>query len=141
MMMVMNFTMSSGSAESVEPLGSAEAREPISSTSTSITTYLPVPSTPTTMDTTTSVSPDRYSESATTSTNDLREKSSSTRATPSALGQINEEEMAQAFELLGQLLGLPEVGPEELKKSGLTLCLLDLFYETRILTGAPKKAP
>jgi hypothetical protein len=32
------------------------------------------------------------------------------------LGQISEEEMTQAFELLGQLLGLPEVGPEELKK-------------------------
>jgi hypothetical protein len=39
----------------------------------------------------------------------------SVRAAPSPREQVSEEEMAQAFELLGQLLGLPEVGPEELK--------------------------
>ncbi len=30
--------------------------------------------------------------------------------------RVSEEEMARAFELLGQMLGLPEVSPEELKK-------------------------
>jgi hypothetical protein len=31
-------------------------------------------------------------------------------------GQVSEEEIAKAFDMLGQLLGLPEVSPEELKR-------------------------
>ncbi len=31
-------------------------------------------------------------------------------------GQANEEQIAQAFELLGQMLGIPELTPEELKR-------------------------
>ena len=34
----------------------------------------------------------------------------------SVQGRVSEEEMARAFELLGQMLGLPEVSSEELKK-------------------------
>jgi hypothetical protein len=39
-----------------------------------------------------------------------------TSALSSLQGQVSEEDIAQAFELLGQMLGLPEVGPQELKR-------------------------
>ena len=37
-------------------------------------------------------------------------------ATTSQVGEASEEELARAFELLGNMLGLPEVDPDELKK-------------------------
>jgi hypothetical protein len=40
----------------------------------------------------------------------------STSALSSLQGQVSEEDLAQAFELLGRMLGLPEVGPQELKR-------------------------
>jgi hypothetical protein len=41
---------------------------------------------------------------------------SSESATSSLLGQVSQDEIAKAFDMLGQLLGLPEVSPEELKR-------------------------
>ncbi len=131
MMVAMSFTGSSGAGD---PAELAAFPELISSTTTRVAPS--VPSMPSIRDEemetdgdskpvspaegpsldSTSVEAVRLSESSTTSTTSLREGTASSPAAPSHLGQISEEEMAQAFELLGQLLGLPDVGPEELKK-------------------------
>src|SRR3989304_9319103 len=37
---------------------------------------------------------------------------------PVAASQAGEEEIARAFQMLGEILGLPEVPPEELKRRG-----------------------
>ena len=46
----------------------------------------------------------------------LTAESRSVSLVSSLQGRVSEEEMARAFELLGRMLGLPEVSPEELKE-------------------------
>ncbi len=128
MMVAMSFTGSYGTA------GPAEPPEPISSTTTRVAPSVPSMSTigdeetdveakpfsaPEVTDkapTATQVDEVRLSEPRTTSTTSPREQPESTPASANPVGQISEEEMTQAFELLGQLLGLPDVSPDELKE-------------------------